>query len=78
MTRPALARLALTAACALALGACGNDDSSSEREAPPAGTNLGAIKDYLLSHTERLVADSAAVRRNAEDYYALARSVDFD
>jgi hypothetical protein len=45
MTRPALAGLALAAACALVLAACGKDDSSSERETPPAGTNLGAIKD---------------------------------
>ena len=79
MTRPALASLALVAACAFALAACGNDDSESEpSSAAPAGTDLAAIKDYLLAHTEQLAADSTALRRNAEAYYKLARSADFD
>ncbi len=72
------------AACsvALALGACGDDgDSSSDASKPAAaaqGTDLSAIKDYLLEHTERLVADSASSRENAEAYYALAKAADFD
>jgi len=79
MIRPALA----AAACALALAlvACGNDDDSidsSTTSSSAQGTDLAAIKDYLLSHTERLVGDSAAVRENAEAYYALAKSADFD
>jgi len=79
MTRPALARLALAAAFALALAACGKNTSESEKgSAPPAGTDLAAIKDYLLAHTERLTADSGAVRQNAEDYYELAQAEDFD
>jgi hypothetical protein len=84
MTR--FARLALAAvACALALAlvACGDDDDSSsdttEAEAPAANAaDLAAIKDYLLEHTERLVADSGAVRENAEAYHQLAESADFD
>ena len=79
MTRPALA----AAVCALAIGlaACGDDDSNrATAEHPPAAeaTDLAAIKDYLLEHTERLVTDSGAVRQNAEDYYKLAKSTDFD
>ena len=64
MTRPALA----AAVCALAIGlaACGNDDSTSEPDPPAAeGTDLAAIKDYLLEHTEQLVTDSGTVRQNA-------------
>jgi len=77
-----MTRLALAAACALAvaLAACGDDDPKSEpdRPAAAAGADLAAIKDYLLEHTEQLVTDSGAVRQNAEDYYKLAKSTDFD
>jgi hypothetical protein len=78
-----MTRLALAAAvCALAIGlaACGDDDDpKSEPDAPAAeGADLAAIKDYLLEHTEQLVTDSGAVRQNAEDYYKLAKSTDFD
>jgi hypothetical protein len=83
MTR--FTRIALAAlACALAstLLACGDDDSSNantETEAPTAdAADLAAIKDFLLEHTERLVADSGAVRENAEAYHELAESADFD
>ncbi len=77
MTRSALA----AAVCALAVGlaACGDDDPKSEPDRPAAaGADLAAIKDYLLEHTEQLVTDSGAVRQNAEDYYKLAKSTDFD
>jgi hypothetical protein len=83
MTRPARAALA-AAACALALAlvACGDDDSSDDATEPATttaqGADLAAIKDYLLEHTERLVADTAAVRENAEAYHRLAESADFD
>ncbi len=77
MTHPALA----AAVCALAVGlaACGDDDPKSEPDRPAAaGADLAAIKDYLLEHTEQLVTDSGAIRQNAEDYYKLAKSTDFD
>jgi hypothetical protein len=78
--RPALAVAA--AACSLVLfSACGGDDSSSsdERSTTTAkGVDLNAVKTYLLEHTERLVNDSTASRQNAEEYYKLAKSVDFD
>jgi hypothetical protein len=81
MTRPVLA--AAACALALALTACGNDDSSSSSSDssatnPAEGTDLTAVKDYLLSHTEQLVTDSEAVTQNAEAYYKLAQSTDFD
>jgi hypothetical protein len=86
MHRPALARrIALALAlCALALSAaaCGDDDSSddsaSTTETTARGADLAAIKDYLLEHTERLTRDTGKVRANAEEYYELAKSADFD
>src|ERR671921_238410 len=53
MLRPVLAATAAT--LALATAACGNDDSPSEAAKAPQGTDLAAIKDYLLAHTGRLV-----------------------
>src|SRR5215217_2149162 len=76
MLRPVLA--ATAAALALSIAACGNDESEPEPAKAPQGTDLAAIKDYLLAHTERLVSDSGAVRQNAEDYYKLAESTGFD
>jgi hypothetical protein len=79
IARPALALAA--AACSLALvTACGDDKSSGEQRATATanGVDLAAVKAYLLEHTERLAGDSAAVRANAEAYYRLAKSVDFD
>jgi Imelysin len=76
MLRPVLA--ATAAALALAIAACGNDESEPEPAKAPQGTDLAAIKDYLLAHTERLVTDTGAVRQNAEDYYKLAEATDFD
>ena len=55
-----------THAGALAIAACGKDDSSGEQSAAePAGTDLEAIKDYLLEHTEQLTADRATLARDA-------------
>jgi hypothetical protein len=76
MLRPVLATAA--AALTLAIAACGNDDSPSEPAKATQGTDLAAIKDFLLAHTERLVGETGAVRQNAEDYYELAKSTDFD
>ena len=87
MTRPALARRSAVAAaaCALAFGvaACGDDEDSSSDSGGTAataseGADLAAIKGYLLEHTERLVTDTAAVQKNAEAYYKLAKVADFD
>jgi hypothetical protein len=79
ITRPAFALAA--AACSLALlTACGADTSSNDeaRTTTAKGVDLNAVKAYLLAHTERLVSDSTASRDNAERYYRLAKSADFD
>jgi hypothetical protein len=84
MTRPALARCAALAACALALtiAACGDDDDSSNDSAGTTtaaeGVDLAAIKDYLLDHTDRLVTASGSQMENAEAYHQLAKSTGFD
>jgi hypothetical protein len=72
--------LVLTCA-ALSLTACGGSDSSEEKTpaAPKtAGTDLGAIKTYLLDHTQRLQGDVATLRENAQAYHDLAEESDFD
>ena len=77
-------RAGLTFAALVALGvaACGgNDDDKDAAATQPAvakGTDLGAIKDYLLAHTERLVSDTATLRADSEAYYKLAQGADFD
>jgi hypothetical protein len=76
------AGLVLAAAAALGVAGCGgNDDeggSETERPASPQGADLSAIKQYLLAHTERLTADTAALRADAEAYYDLAKAADFN
>ena len=84
LRRPTLTAL-LGAPFALALAACGDDDSGSDQEATKTSTtdsaaqaaDLDAIKGYLLEHTERLNGDTAAIRSGAEDYYQLAKEADF-
>jgi imelysin len=79
-TRPLLAAAACLAAFAAA--SCGDDDDDSGEpsgaRAEARGADLGAIKSYLLEHTERLVADAGAIRAGAEDLHALAEEADFD
>jgi len=68
------------ATCALALTAgCGGDDepAQSEKGRKPSA-DLGAIKTYLLDHTTRLEEETGKLRAGAEDYYAMAKAVDFD
>jgi hypothetical protein len=75
--RTILATAALLAA--LSLAACGGDDETDRAAATPeAGTartaadpGLGAIKGYLLEHTEALSASTAQLAGQAERYRAL-------
>ena len=64
----------------LALAACGGDSSSEKTPAAPkaAGQDLGAIKTYLLDHSERLTRDVAALKENAQQYRDLAEQSGFD
>jgi nucleotide-binding universal stress UspA family protein len=72
-----MALAALVAAVALA--GCGGDDSESAGEARPvAGTDLGAIKAYLLEHTAALGEQTAALAADAEAYHAAAEQAGFD
>ena len=76
-------RVLITAAlAALALAACGGgSDGAKSTPTPSAAANqadLGAIKAYLLEHTERLKQSTAQLQADAEAYYALAESSGFD
>jgi hypothetical protein len=74
----------LAVAAALVLPACGSDDeddpaasggTATTQEAP---AEYGAVKEYLAEHTARLVDETGKLRQGAEEYHALAESVDFD
>jgi hypothetical protein len=69
--------------CVLALGAfsagCGSDDgddSATEASSDPA--QLAAVKDYLTEHSVQLQKEVGEIQNNADAYYDLAKSVDFD
>jgi len=67
----------------LALVGCGGDDKTSETtpKATPsaaAAVDLAPIKGYLLEHTDRLVASTEQLQRDAQEYYNLAEAADFD
>jgi hypothetical protein len=74
----------LAVGAALALGACGSDDDSSDTTASTTATtataqiDYQAIQDYLYDHTRQLVGDTATIERDAQAYYDLAESYDFD
>jgi len=79
-----MARLLCAAllAAALTLPGCGSGDdaadSSTPTPAPAAGEDLGAIKTYLLEHTEALAASTSDLARDAEGYRRLAEDAGFD
>ncbi len=78
---PLLAALATTAVVLLA--GCGDDKKDAAKTQSAAataapGTDLSAIKAYLLEHTKRLDADVATIQTHAEAYYALAKGAGFD
>src|SRR3954471_20049911 len=68
----------------LALVGCGGSDDDKTETAPKAtpaaaaNVDLTPIKDYLLEHTDRLVTSTELLQRDAQEYYDLAESVDFD
>ena len=77
-------RAQLVAACIglAALVGCGGDDepepAATQEPAAAAETDLSPIKDYLLDHSSRLAADTEKLSSQADEYYALAKAVDFD
>jgi hypothetical protein len=72
----------LALAAALFIAGCGGDDDESADSKPaaaaPTASDLGAIKGYLLEHTERLAKETGELRAGAEEYHALAEQSDFD
>lgn len=73
----------LTVLCVLALGVfsagCGSDDGDdSTTEASSDAAQLAAVKDYLTDHSAQLNKNVAQLQKNANAYYDLAESVDFD
>ena len=76
--------LVAVALLALVVSACGGEDeptASSTPDAAPAAAqsaDLGAIKAYLLDHTQRLVTSVDTLNTDAQAYYDLAKSTDFD
>jgi ABC-type Fe3+-hydroxamate transport system substrate-binding protein len=79
MSRILLLALTLLALVASACG--GEDEPTAANESTPAATpaaDLGAIKTYLLDHTQRLVTSVEALNADARSYHELAKSTDFD
>ncbi len=76
----ARAKLGLTlAALALAAFAAGcGDDGSDETSAEASAAQLEPVKQYLTDHSAELVEQVEVLGENADEYYALAESVDFD
>ena len=77
-------RLKLLAAlvAVAAVAGCGGDDEPEQaaQETPEAAqqADLGAIKDYLLSHTANLKEQTATLAAEAEAYHAIAEEAGFD
>ena len=64
-----------------ALAGCGDEDPEPADDSTPAAAqkaHLGAIKDYLLSHTASVQEHTATLAADAEAYHALAEKAGFD
>jgi hypothetical protein len=70
--------MAVTAALGVAGCGADDDDTSTQAERPATQADLGAIKAYLLDHTQQLREVVAGLRRDAEAYHQLARETGFD
>src|SRR5918997_1398978 len=76
--RTKLLVLLLGVAALAGCGGGGEAEPPAERPAAAAGADLGAIKDYLLSHTATLQEHTAALAADAEAYHGLAEQAGFD
>src|SRR5690349_4701888 len=79
--------IALVAALVLVVAGCGGSVDKAAESSTPRSTaafkatqvaDLEAIKTYLLEHTERLNTSVGLLQRDAQEYYNLAKSVNFD
>jgi len=69
------------ALCGAVVAGCGGSDDSSTADATSAeaGTaDLAPVKQYLTDHSARLEAQVGLLKEQADAYYELAKSVDFD
>jgi hypothetical protein len=73
----AVALAALTLGVPLAAG-CDDSGSDEETTAAAGAAQLEPVKTYLTEHTEELVRQTRKIRADADEYYELAESVDFD
>jgi hypothetical protein len=62
---------------ALAVAGCGDSDSETTAGGTTAA-ELEPVKDYLTDHSADLVEQVELLQANADEYYDLAKSVDFD
>jgi hypothetical protein len=67
----------------VALAACGSDSGDEAQpaatpQAEAAGEDLGAIKDYLLEHSQALAATTATLAQQGAAYRDLVQSADGD
>jgi hypothetical protein len=70
-----LAALAL----AIPIAGCGDGDSGDETTGAEAdAAELAPVKGYLTDHSANLVEQVDLLQANADEYYELAESVDFD
>jgi len=65
-------------AVAAALSACGDGDGEETATAEAGAAELAPVKQYLTDHSAELVEQVGLLKENADQYYALAESVDFD
>ena len=72
-------KLALALALALAVPfAVGCGESDDATTAADSAAKLGPVKRYLTDHSATLVEQVEELKANADSYYELAESVDFD
>jgi hypothetical protein len=72
----AVALVALALAAPIAAG-CGDGEEETLTEETSAA-RLAPVKGYLTDHSAELVEQVGVLGKNADEYYALAESVDFD
>jgi hypothetical protein len=83
LTTARIARCILPAVAigALLLAGCGSGNDDQTTPTPAAerpSADLQPVKDYLLEHTTQLKTDVGTLRKEAEDYYAMAKEANFD
>jgi hypothetical protein len=69
---------ALVAVAALIAGCGGGDDSTAETSASGGTADLAPVKGYLTDHAADLEQQVGLLKENADEYYDLAKSVNFD